>query len=106
MRVVVIGLGYVGLPLAIALARSCDTMGLDISAGRVAELQRGHDRTREVEPEVLRATSLRCTTPIDDCRGADIYIVTVPTPVDVAKESDLAPVLAATRANASILAQG
>ena len=99
-------LGYVGLPLAVALACSYNTMGFDILAGRVREFRRGHDRTREVEPKVLRDTSLRCTTRIEDCRGANIYIVTVPTPVDVANEPDLGPVLAATRAIASILGQG
>lgn len=105
-RVVVVGLGYVGLPLAVALAKHFDTIGLDINAQRIAELREGHDRTREVEPEVLRASSLRYTDRIAECRGASVYIVTVPTPVDEANQPDLRPVLGATRSLADILEPG
>jgi UDP-N-acetyl-D-glucosamine/UDP-N-acetyl-D-galactosamine dehydrogenase len=106
MKVVVVGLGYVGLPLAVALAPHFDTLGLDIDAGRIAELRQGHDRTREIEPERLRASSLRYTSSIEDCRGADVYIVTVPTPVDAANQPDLGPVLGATRALAGVIGKG
>ena len=102
-RVVVVGLGYVGLPLAVALARSFDVLGLDIDAGRVAELRSGHDRTREVENERLLESALRYSSDVEDARGADIYIVTVPTPVDQANQPDLRPVLGATRALAGVL---
>jgi UDP-N-acetyl-D-glucosamine/UDP-N-acetyl-D-galactosamine dehydrogenase len=102
-RVVVVGLGYVGLPLAVALARSFDVLGLDIDAARVSELSSGHDRTREVEADALRASSLKYTSRIEDCGGADVYIVTVPTPVDQANQPDLRPVISATRALAGVL---
>ena len=102
-RIVVVGLGYVGLPLAVALAKRYDVLGLDIDEGRVAELRRGHDRTREVEPDALKASSLVYSSSIEDGRGADTYIVTVPTPVDQANQPDLRPVLSATRALAAVL---
>ena len=102
-RVVVVGLGYVGLPLAVALARRFETIGLDINRERIAELRSGYDRTMEIEDDVLKASALRYTPEISDCIGADIYIVTVPTPVDEANQPDLGPVLGATRALAGIL---
>jgi UDP-N-acetyl-D-galactosamine dehydrogenase len=102
-KVVVVGLGYVGLPLAVALARSFDVVGLDIDAGRIEELRAGRDRTREVEPEALAASRLALTSRTEDCRGADVYIVTVPTPVDADNCPDLGPVLGATRALAGLL---
>jgi UDP-N-acetyl-D-galactosamine dehydrogenase len=102
-KVVVVGLGYVGLPLAVALAKRFDVTGLDIDARRVEELQAGTDRTREVEPEALQASTLKLTSSADDCRGADIYIVTVPTPVDADNQPDLRPVVGATRSLAALL---
>lgn len=105
-RVAVIGLGYVGLPLAVALAKSFETIGFDINAERVAELRDGHDRTREVEGPVLKASTLAYSSTLDAIRGADIFIVTVPTPVDAANQPDLGPVLSATRALAGVLEAG
>ena len=102
-RIVVVGLGYVGLPLAVALAKSFDVLGVDIDVGRVAELSSGHDRTREVEDDRLRASTLKYSADIEAARGADIYVVTVPTPVDQANQPDLRPVLSATRALAQVL---
>jgi UDP-N-acetyl-D-galactosamine dehydrogenase len=102
-RVVVVGLGYVGLPLALALAKSCAVTGFDIDAARVADLKAGTDRTREVEPDALAASSLTLTASANDCRGADIYVVTVPTPVDAENRPDLGPVLSATRSVAALL---
>jgi UDP-N-acetyl-D-galactosamine dehydrogenase len=102
-KVVVVGLGYVGLPLALALARSFAVTGLDIDAGRVAELKAGKDRTREVDAAALAASTLALTSAAEDCRGADIYVVTVPTPVDAANRPDLGPVLGATRSVAALL---
>ena len=96
-RIVVVGLGYVGLPLAVALARKFEVVGFDVDAERIAQLRSGHDRTREVESEELKKTSLNFTQSSEDCRGADIYIVTVPTPVDGENRPDLGAVLAATR---------
>ena len=101
--VVVIGLGYVGLPLAVALARRFEVTGLDIDSGRIAELRRGHDRTNEVEDGALAETSLKLTDRTEECAGADVYIVTVPTPVDAECQPDLGPVIGATRALAPLL---
>jgi UDP-N-acetyl-D-galactosamine dehydrogenase len=103
MKIVVVGLGYVGLPLAVALAKVFDVIGVDIDAGRVAELRQGHDRTREVEDANLKASSLKYSADIAEARGADIYIVTVPTPVDHANQPDLRPVMSATRSVAGVL---
>jgi len=102
-RIVVIGLGYVGLPLAVALARKFTVTGLDVDQARIAELQRGHDRTREVDSAELEATALSLTAAANDCAGADFYIVTVPTPVDENKVPDLGAVLAATRTLAKLI---
>ena len=102
-KVVVVGLGYVGLPLAVALAKSFEVIGLDIDAGRVEELKAGRDRTREVEPDALAASTLVLTSRAEECRNADIYIVTVPTPVDAENRPDLGPVLSATRSVAALL---
>jgi UDP-N-acetyl-D-galactosamine dehydrogenase len=96
-RIVVIGLGYVGLPLAVALARHFDTTGFDIDEGRVRELQGGYDRTGEVDDDELGQTKLVLTADPQTCAGADIYMVTVPTPVDDANRPDLSAVVAATR---------
>jgi UDP-N-acetyl-D-galactosamine dehydrogenase len=96
-RIVVIGLGYVGLPLAVALARTFEVVGFDVDEARVGELRGGHDWTREVDADALSASSLKSTTEPSECAGADVYIVTVPTPVDQANRPDLGAVLAATR---------
>jgi UDP-N-acetyl-D-galactosamine dehydrogenase len=96
-QIVVVGLGYVGLPLAVALARKFEVTGFDVDAQRIAELTAGHDRTREIDGEELERTRLALTDVAEDCRGADIYIVTVPTPVDADNRPDLLAVLAATR---------
>src|SRR4051812_14912671 len=102
-RIVVVGLGYVGLPLAVALARRFAVTGFDVDSGRVDALKRGVDRTREVEEGALRASALALTSRAEDCRGADFYIVTVPTPVDSANRPDLGPLEAATRSVAALL---
>ncbi len=103
LRIVVVGLGYVGLPLAVALARKFDVIGYDIEDSRIAELRAGHDRTREIETAELRQTSLQLTSETESCSGADVYIVTVPTPVDRSNFPDLTAVLAATRMIAALI---
>lgn len=105
-RIAVIGLGYVGLPLAVALAKKFDCVGIDIDESRIAELKVGHDCTREIEPERLRASTLELSRNIEDARGAGVFIVTVPTPVDAANQPDLTPVMGATRALAGVLEKG
>ncbi len=104
--IVVVGLGYVGLPLAVALARHFPTIGVDTDRGRITELRAGHDRTREVSAEALAASALTFSTDIAQARGAAMIIVTVPTPVDATNQPDLGPVLGATRALAGVLAAG
>lgn len=102
-HIVVIGLGYVGLPLAIALARSFPVTGFDVNVQRVKELNEGHDRTREVASDVLATSGLKCTSDADACGGAAVYIVTVPTPVDEQKQPDLQPVIRATETVARMI---
>jgi UDP-N-acetyl-D-galactosamine dehydrogenase len=105
-KIAVIGLGYVGLPLAVHLATHFSVTGLDINATRIAELKDGHDRTREIMPDQLRATSMAFTDNAEDIRGYDIYIVTVPTPVDAANAPDLAAVRGASTMVGRVLAKG
>ena len=102
-HIIVIGLGYVGLPLAAALARHFDTVGFDIDPSRISELRDGRDRTREVDAAALRESGLRLTSDPADCGDADLYIVTVPTPVDEANRPDLGAVIAATRMVAGLI---
>src|SRR5687767_14054452 len=89
----VIGLGYVGLPLAVEFGKSFHTVGFDIKAARVAELKKGKDSTLEVEPAELKsAKRLSYTTNLKDLRSCQVYIVTVPTPIDNYKRPDLTPI--------------
>jgi UDP-N-acetyl-D-galactosamine dehydrogenase len=104
--VVVVGLGYVGLPLAVALAKRFEVVGFDINATRVADLKGGKDRTGEVEPSRLAASSLRITADLKDCRDADVYIVTVPTPISKSKQPDLRPLVSASQTVGSLLEKG
>jgi UDP-N-acetyl-D-galactosamine dehydrogenase len=105
-RIVVVGLGYVGLPLAVALADHFPTTGFDIDRGRMDELAAGFDRTREIATDRLTGSPLALTSDAAVVTGHDIYIVTVPTPVDSANRPDLSPVLAATRTVGSLLKAG
>ena len=102
-HIVVVGLGYVGLPLALALARKFRVTGLDIDAGRIAELKSGHDRTNEVEGDALTASSIALTADPAEGRGADIYVITVPTPIDGENRPDLGPIVSASRSVAKLL---
>ena len=92
-----IGLGYVGLPLAAALARKFETIGFDVDEQRIAELADGHDRTGEVDDGRLRALPLALTSDPDAVPPAHFYIVAVPTPIDAANQPDLRLVEAASR---------
>ncbi|HLI12615.1 MAG TPA: nucleotide sugar dehydrogenase [Alphaproteobacteria bacterium] len=106
LRIAVIGLGYVGLPLAVALARSFEVVGFDASAQRLEELGRGYDRTGEVPDERLQESSLRLVSDPEAMRGADVFIVTVPTPVNDNNLPDLASVRAACRTAGRVIAKG
>ena len=106
-RIAVIGLGYVGLPAAVAFARAGFTVvGFEIDASRVAELREGKDRTREVTAEELRSLDLYVTTELEDLKKADFFIVTVPTPIDDALVPDLGAVHAASRTVGKALKKG
>jgi UDP-N-acetyl-D-galactosamine dehydrogenase len=95
-KIAVVGLGYVGLPLAVALAAKHPVIGFDISAGRVASLKRGHDATHEISAEQLEAAErLTITDDASDMKSAEIFIVTVPTPIDQANRPDFTALLTA-----------
>jgi UDP-N-acetyl-D-glucosamine/UDP-N-acetyl-D-galactosamine dehydrogenase len=99
-KIIVIGLGYVGLPLAVALAKAHPdrkVVGFDIDPSRIAELRAGIDRTLEVDPAELASTRMSFTDRDEDCASADIIIVTVPTPVNERKQPDLTALLEASR---------
>lgn len=102
-HIVVIGLGYVGLPLALALARRFQVTGFDIDAGRIDELRGGFDRTGEVSSDALGQSSIVLTADIAAAAGGAVFIVTVPTPVDRDNRPDLRPVIGATRTVAGLL---
>jgi UDP-N-acetyl-D-glucosamine/UDP-N-acetyl-D-galactosamine dehydrogenase len=105
-KIAVVGLGYVGLPLAIALARTFEVIGFDLNEERVQELINAHDRTNEVDPPVLRASSLSFTKTDENIRDADIHIITVPTPVHADNSPDLQPLLNACAQVGKILKPG
>ena len=96
-QVAVIGLGYVGLPLAVAFSRFLPTLGFDIEPTRIRELQKGNDRNGEVEGEALQAEHLRLTYEEKDLSAADCFVVTVPTPLDRANRPDLSSLVYASR---------
>jgi UDP-N-acetyl-D-galactosamine dehydrogenase len=106
-KIAVIGLGYVGLPVAVAFAREgFPVTGFDIDALRVRELEQGQDRTREVEASDLKHPSLRFTRDADALRASDFFIVTVPTPIDEARQPDLRAMFEASRLVGKALKKG
>lgn len=94
--IAIIGLGYVGLPLAVALARHFDVVGFDVKPARVAELAAGGDSTLEVSPEDLAAVSVRYTSDPADLAPCKLFIVAVPTPIDAYRTPDVKPLVAAS----------
>jgi UDP-N-acetyl-D-galactosamine dehydrogenase len=106
-RIGVVGLGYVGLPLAAEFGKHYDTLGFDIDEARIAELKAGRDRTLEVEAaQFAAATRLRFSAGVDDLRACNVYIVTVPTPIDDAKRPDLHPLRSASKTIGRVLKRG
>jgi len=106
-RLAVIGLGYVGLPLAVEFGRLLDTLGYDIDAARVDALRRGTDGNQETTEEELRAaTRLRFTTQVEALRDRNVFIITVPTPVDEHKRPDFMPLIRASQMIGGVLKQG
>ena len=107
LSVAVIGLGYVGLPLAVEFGKKRSVVGFDINQKRIAELQSGHDHTLETEPEELQAASyLRFSTQLEDLRACNCFIVTVPTPIDEHKRPDLTPLIRASETVGKVLKPG
>jgi UDP-N-acetyl-D-galactosamine dehydrogenase len=106
-RIAIVGLGYVGLPLAVEFGKHYKTMGFDINAARVDALRAGRDATLEVDAEELAAaTHLRFSSQLDDLRDCNVYIVTVPTPIDSAKRPDLTPLIKASETLGKVLKRG
>ena len=89
MKICVLGLGYVGLPLSVALSKKYTVTGFDVNTQRIQELEQGHDATAELDSETLKKASLTYSHQEDSLQGHDIYIVTVPTPVDEQNKPDL-----------------
>ena len=106
IKVAIIGLGYVGLPLAVEFSHHYPTIGFDINARRISELQQGNDRTCEVDSEQLKASKLYCSDQISELADCTVYIITVPTPIDQNKNPDLTPLCSATHAVGTVLAAG
>ncbi len=106
-KLAVVGLGYVGLPLAVEFGKRYDTVGFDINRTRIDELGRGRDKTLEVDAaELADAGRLRFSSELDDLKDRDVYIVTVPTPIDMAKRPDLTPLIKASETLAKVLKPG
>jgi UDP-N-acetyl-D-galactosamine dehydrogenase len=107
IKLAVIGLGYVGLPLAVEFSRIRSVVGFDINQKRISELSRGYDHTLEVSNDELGlASSLTFTANVADLKQCNVYIVTVPTPIDKHKRPDLTPLIAASEMLGSLLAKG
>ncbi|ARU56155.1 UDP-N-acetyl-D-mannosaminuronate dehydrogenase [Oleiphilus messinensis] len=103
-KICIVGLGYVGLPLAVEFGKQIHTIGFDINSARIKELVNGKDSTLEVEEELLaQATNLKYTDNLQDTRDCNIYIVTVPTPIDEFKTPDLTPLISASKAIGQVL---
>ena len=106
-KLAVIGLGYVGLPLAVEFGKNRPVVGFDINAARIAALRAGEDATLEVDPEELAlAKLLSYSNDIEDLRACSIFIVTVPTPIDASRRPDLTPLLSASETVGKVLKRG
>ncbi|MFW1883972.1 Vi polysaccharide biosynthesis UDP-N-acetylglucosamine C-6 dehydrogenase TviB [Acinetobacter nosocomialis] len=107
LKIAIIGLGYVGLPLAVEFGKHKPTIGLDIDQKRILELQSGHDHTLEVTADELsQVQQLSYTADIEDLRNSNFFIVTVPTPIDDFKQPDLIPLIKASQGIAKVLKKG
>ena len=107
IKLAVVGLGYVGLPLAVEFGKKRSVVGFDINSKRVAELKSGHDHTLETEPnELQQAKHLTYTTNPEDLRTCNCFIVAVPTPVDSSNRPDLSPLIKASETVGKVLNHG
>jgi UDP-N-acetyl-D-galactosamine dehydrogenase len=106
-KIAVVGLGYVGLPVAVSMANAgYATIGFDISKRRIEELSRGEDATREIEREILINASIQFTDNVEVLREADFFIIAVPTPIDDARRPDMRALLGASKTVANALKKG
>lgn len=106
-KIAVIGLGYVGIPLAVEFGKNIETIGLDINSDRVEELRKGYDRTLEMnEGDLKSSTHLRFTESIEDTKDCNIFIITVPTPINNKNLPDLTPLILSSRSVGSVLKKG
>src|SRR5690606_25740192 len=97
LKIAVIGLGYVGLPLAVEFGKKVPVIGFDIHQKRIDELKSGQDHTLEVSPEELaQASRLNFSAQLEDLKSCNFFIVTVPTPIDTFKQPDLSPLIKAS----------
>ena len=107
LKIGIVGLGYVGLPLAVEFGKKFDTIGFDINEGRVSELRDGTDSTLECSSEELvEATQLSYSASLEDLKQCNVYIVTVPTPIDEHKRPDLTPLVKASESLGKVISQG
>ncbi len=107
INIAIIGLGYVGLPLAVEFSKKYPVVGFDINTQRISELDKGHDRTQEIsEVELSSASNLSFTNEFEKLKAYNIYIVTVPTPIDKFKKPDLTPLLSASKTVGKVLKKG
>ena len=107
LKIAIVGLGYVGLPLAVEFGKTVATVGFDIQQKRIDELRSGQDHTLETSPEELQqASHLSYTTQIDDLQTCNFFIVTVPTPIDQYKQPDLTPLIKASQSIGQVLSAG
>ena len=109
MKIAVIGLGYVGLPLAAAFSEKYEVTGFDVNAARIEELKSGYDRTLELSGEQMKKaieSGMKFSLNLDDIKDCNFFIVTVPTPIDKNKRPDLTPVVKATQSVAKVLKKG
>ena len=105
-NIAVIGLGYVGIPLSVALARYFPVVGFDVKLERVSQLKKGWDATGEVDSDMLRASSVVLTDALADVAGSDIFIITVPTPVDADNRPDLGAIRSACEMVGGVMSKG
>ena len=107
LKIAIIGLGYVGLPLAVEFGKKVSVLGFDIHQKRIDELKSGQDHTLEVSPdELMQATQLSYSADIEDLKSCNFYIVTVPTPIDEFKQPDLTPLIKASQSIGQVLSAG
>lgn len=107
VKLAIVGLGYVGLPLAVEFGKKRSVVGFDINQSRISALQAGHDSTLEVSDEELKqASKLSYSAALDDLNGCNVFIVTVPTPIDEHKRPDLTPLIKASESIGNALKKG